>query len=659
MLSPGVQVNEIDLSLRVDQVSNSIGCFGGMFEKGPVDNKILLTTVTDFESFFGVPNKTNFNQWYQVYNYLQYANKIWVARAFNDKCGNSFGYVNNKETGGVQTSGNLEDRVFIKNSDDFEQMFLDTAADDVVARKPKFLSDNNKLFFSAQTFGVWGDKIEIGIADKRDFIEGKKIKGYKFEDLFEYHPGTEIYPASVSAETVVSELEDEGELHISIKTKILEEQGDEILAKIVRNGITTFEMLPIVIKDYNASLNVTTLVCDVTFSGDLTKKWTSLPENIIIAPKSLELGIVIAYDGKVVEKYIVSLDEKAVDYTNKSTYIGNVVNRQSNYVYVVVASDDKIPASLNDSTGLLRLQNSFDDVKASDVASLYATSTDGGLFANKDEVDIDIVIANESCNINAINLANDRADCIAFIGAKASDSICNKSAIAVNNLIEYVSLGELNVESSFGAFFGNYKYQYDKYNDMYIWVNIAGDVAGLRADTSTKREIWWASAGIDRGQIKNCIKLAFNPTPGERDVLYKNKINPIVSFPGQGNAIVWGQKTLQSKASAFDRINVRGLFNTLERAISRMAKYYVFEINDTFTRNRFESAVSAYLREVKANRGVYDFLVRCNESNNTPQVVDSNQFIADIAIKPTRTAEFITLNFIAVSTGVEFNTIFS
>ena len=260
MLSPGVQVNEIDLSLRVDQVSNSIGCFGGMFEKGPVDTKILLTTVTDFESFFGVPNKTNFNQWYQVYNYLQYANKIWVARAFNDKCGNSFGYVNNKETGGVQTSGNLEDRVFIKNSDDFEQMFLDTAADDVVARRPKFLSDNNKLFFSAQTFGLWGDKIEIGIADKRDFIEGKKIKGYKFEDLFEYHPGTEIYPASVSAETVVSELEGEGELHISIKTKILEEQGDEILAKIVRNGVTTFEMLPIVIKDYNASLNVTTLV---------------------------------------------------------------------------------------------------------------------------------------------------------------------------------------------------------------------------------------------------------------------------------------------------------------------------------------------------------------------------------------------------------------
>lgn len=675
MLSPGVEVKEIDLSLRVDQVSNSIACFGGIFEKGPVDEKILITSVDDFISYYGEPNNDNFNQWFQVYNFLQYANKIWVTRAFNAEAGNSFGYVNNDEIGGVETSGNVEDRVFIKNGDDYETMFIPTAEADVLARRPKFLNDNNKLFFSAQTFGLWGDKIEIGIADKRDFIEGKKVAGYKFEDLFEYHPGNDIFPATVSANSDVGtatqvEVDDgqggtttvdtfTGELHISIRTKILEEAGEEILVKTTRDGESKLELLPITVKDYNADLNITELVLDVTYANDGVDQWVELPDSIVVAPKSLEIGLVVLYNGDIVEKFIVSLDEKAKDYTGKSSYIETVINRQSQFVYTMVSSDDKMPASINDTTGLLRLQNGFDNTIGADVLDAYATNTDGGLFANKEEVDIDIVIANELCNPQAVNLAADRADCIAFIGAKAIDSICNKSGTAVNNLIDYVSTGELNFESSFSAFFGNYKYQYDKFNDVYRWVNIAGDVAGLRADTSTRREIWWASAGIERGQMKNTIKLAFNPTQGERDLLYKNKINPIVSFPGQGNAIVWGQKTLQSKASAFDRINVRGLFNTLERAISIMAKNYVFEINDDFTRSRFESTVNTYLREIKANRGVYDFYVRCNDQNNTPQVVDSNQFIADIAIKPTRTAEFITLNFIAVSTGVEFNEIFA
>jgi hypothetical protein len=659
MLSPGVEVREIDLSLRVDQVSNSIACFGGIFEKGPVDDKLLITSVEDFISFYGYPSNDNFNQWFQVYNFLQYANKIWVARAFNTLAGNSFGYVNNSEVGGTMTSGNAEDRVFIKNGDDWEQMFLSVVDTEVLARKPKFLTDSNKLFIAAQTFGTWGDKIQVGIANKRDFIEGKKVAGYKFEDLFEYHPGNEIFPATISADSMVTELEDEGELYFSIRTKVIEEVGEELLCKVKRGTVETLELLPIVQKEYNANLNITELVLDVTFDGDLDKKWTSLPDLIVAAPKSLEIAFVVLFDGNIVEKFIVSMDPTAKDYTGKSTYITNVINRQSGFVYVMLSSDDKMPASINDTTGLLRLAGSFDNTASGDVIDLYATNTDGGIFANKEEVDIDIVIANELCNPQAILLAKDRSDCIAFIGAKAGDAICNKSAIAVNNLIEYVTVGELNVESSFAAFFGNYKYQYDKYNDVYRWVNIAGDVAGLRADTSTKREIWWASAGIERGQILNAVKLAFNPTQGERDLLYKNKINPIVSFPGQGNAIVWGQKTLQSKASAFDRINVRGLFNTLERAISIMAKNYVFEINDEFTRFRFESTVNSYLREIKANRGVYDFFVRCNEQNNTPQVVDSNQFIADIAIKPTRTAEFITLNFIAVSTGVEFNEIFA
>ena len=183
-------------------------------------------------------------------------------------------------------------------------------------------------------------------------------------------------------------------------------------------------------------------------------------------------------------------------------------------------------------------------------------------------------------------------------------------------------------------------------------------MAGLRADTSTKLDSWWASAGLVRGQIKNTKKLSFNPNSGQCDLLYKNKINPVISRPGLGNAIVWGQKTLSSKPSSFSRVNVRNLFNTLERAISKMAKFNLFEFNDEFTRNRFVGTVKPFLESVKSGRGVYDFYIRCDETNNTPQVIDNNEFICDIAIKPTRVAEFITLNFIAVATGVEFSEIF-
>jgi len=252
-------------------------------------------------------------------------------------------------------------------------------------------------------------------------------------------------------------------------------------------------------------------------------------------------------------------------------------------------------------------------------------------------------------------------DCIAFIGAKFEDVVGLQSAVIVENLVKDVMNGDLNAAAtatSFCAFFGNYKQQYDKFNDKMRWVSVAGDVAGLRADTNTKLNSWWASAGLDRGQIKNAQKIAFNPNGGQRDMLYKNKVNPVVSFPGQGNAIVWGQKTLSSKPSAFDRINVRGLFNTLERAIARMAKYYLFEFNDGFTRNRFVGTIKPFLEGVKAGRGVYDFYIRCDESNNTPAVIDANNFVADIAIKPTRVAEFITLNFVAVGTGVSFGEIF-
>ena len=208
--------------------------------------------------------------------------------------------------------------------------------------------------------------------------------------------------------------------------------------------------------------------------------------------------------------------------------------------------------------------------------------------------------------------------------------------------------------SSYGILDGGYKYQYDRYNDVYRYVPYAGDVAGLIVRTDTNRDPWYSPAGFNRGIIKNVIKNYYNPDKADRDILYKNGINPIVTFPGQGT-ILFGDKTLLAKPSAFDRINVRRLFIVLEKAIATAAKYLLFEFNDEFTRAQFRNMVEPFLRDVQGRRGIFDFRVVCDETNNTGEVIDRNEFIGDIYIKPARSINFITLNFIAVRTGVSFS----
>jgi len=197
---------------------------------------------------------------------------------------------------------------------------------------------------------------------------------------------------------------------------------------------------------------------------------------------------------------------------------------------------------------------------------------------------------------------------------------------------------------------------FDKYNDVYRWIPLNGDIAGLCARTDLTNDPWWSPAGFNRGKIKNAIRLAYNPNQAERDSLYKDNVNPVVSMKGEG-ILLYGDKTLLSKPSAFDRINVRRLFIVLEKAIARASKYFLFEFNDDFTRTQFKAMVNPYLRDVKGRRGIYDFTVVCDESNNTAEVIDRNEFIGDIYIKPARSINFIQLNFVAVRTGVNFSEI--
>ena len=379
------------------------------------------------------------------------------------------------------------------------------------------------------------------------------------------------------------------------------------------------------------------------------------------APKDDQIGVLI-YDedtDQVVETYTASFDKDAKDSNNKSMFIETLINKNSDYVFCKVneannseIADYTLRYSVNafgeaEYVGTtLALKNGSDSsIQKDDLIDAYA------LFENKEEIEVDNIIGNElDGGKTAINLVTTRKDCIAFIGAYYDDVVNKKSQKCVENLVKWRKTGDLNVNSMFSVAIGNYAQIYNKYTDRNIWVNMAGMCAGLRSQTSKNYDSWWASAGLERGQLQNIIKLAFNPTQAQRDTMYKNSINPVATFPSLGT-VLWGQKTLLGTESAFTRVNVRSLFNTLERSLAKMAKSTVMEFNDTYTRSHICSVIRPYLAQVQAGRGIQGFLVVCDESNNTPQVIANNQLVVDIYIQPTYVAEMIRLNFINSGTN--------
>jgi phage tail sheath protein FI len=252
--------------------------------------------------------------------------------------------------------------------------------------------------------------------------------------------------------------------------------------------------------------------------------------------------------------------------------------------------------------------------------------------------------------IDVIGTVESRKDCVAFL----SPSLANtQAADATTEIIKYRNNALSNVSTSYAVMDSGWKYMYDKYNDVYRWVPLNGDVAGLCARTDSDRDPWFSPAGLTRGQIKKVIKLAYNLTKANRDELYKNAVNPVVSFAGEGT-MLFGDKTLLGRPSAFDRINVRRLFIVLEKSIAKAARSSLFEFNDEFTRAQFVNLVEPFLRTVQGRRGIYDYRVVCDETNNTPEIIDRNEFIGDIYVKPAKSINFIQLNFVAVRTGVAF-----
>lgn len=398
-----------------------------------------------------------------------------------------------------------------------------------------------------------------------------------------------------------------------------------------------------------------------------------------------EDGLWTGTQGAILEKFsYVSKASNAVKSDGTNNYYKNVINSQSKYIWWMDHTTAVSTAVAGSGTsgvawGIDALSNGFKDLTGAVNKSLAGgiddlSATDGelqagfALFANAEQYDISLIPVgkvSETVAEYVINsVAEVRLDCVAFISPQYI--VGNTSGGTDGNVIQGGTLSDmvdaLNEyrnelpSTSYAVLDSGSKYQYDRYNDKYRFVPLNGDIAGLSARTDYTNDPWFSPAGLNRGQVKNVVKLAVNPGKTERDNLYKNGVNPVVNFPGQGT-VLFGDKTLLAKPSAFDRINVRRLFIVLEKAIATAAKYQLFEFNDSFTRAQFKNLVEPFLRDVQGRRGVTDFRVKCDDTNNTGEVIDRNEFIADIFIKPNRSINFITLNFIAARSSVSFTEI--
>ena len=362
----------------------------------------------------------------------------------------------------------------------------------------------------------------------------------------------------------------------------------------------------------------------------------------------------------VLEKF--SYVSKASDAKNddgSSNYYVNVIEDRSQYIYIL-----KHPADANNwgTESQTTTFSSANTISARLTGGSVGTPTTGDLttaydlFNNVDKVDVSLLMtgaADQTVSEYVVdNIAESRKDLVVLLSPSMDDVVNNQGGEA----LAAISTKNSYNASNYAIMDSGWKKQFDKYNKVYRWVPLNGDIAGLCAYTDLSRDPWWSPAGLNRGLIKNVTQLAWSPNQAERDLLYKNSINPVVTMQGAGT-VLYGDKTMTDKPSAFDRINVRRLFITLEKSISKAAKYSLFEFNDEFTRSQFVALVEPFLRDVKGRRGIFDYKVVCDETNNTPEVIDSNRFVGDIYIKPARSINFIQLNFVAVSTGVAFSEI--
>ena len=626
-LSPGVNVSEIDLTTIVPSVATSIGAFAGQFAWGPVGEVITVSDEVRLVDRFGKPDSVNYEYWFSAANFLAYSNNLKVVRA-----------ANTTTTLNATANGT---GVLIKNQDDY----LDNYS----------TSDSGRGIVTAKYAGALGNTLRVSIcASSAAFSSNLTV--------------TDSLRANAvgSGETVIN-------INGSANAAANLQSGDLVSV----DGGTTY----IRVASVNATAIIVASAPGVVAAGvPVLRKW-QYADTFGVAPGTSDYAtaaggsgdemhvIVVDEDGQfsngvantVLEKFaFVSKASDAKFGDGSTNYYVNVLNQRSRYVWWTAH------AAGNSNWGNTAAGTTYDAANgqrnptyaslaggANGTITAGAINTAYSLFANPDAVDISLIVSGPGDATVAghliSNIAEVRKDCLVFLSpTKASvvDNIGSESSAVITYRDSLTS-------SSYSVLDCGYKYQFDKYNDVYRWIPLNADVAGTCARTDIERDPWFSPGGFNRGVIKNVVKLAWNPTKAERDNLYVKGVNPVVTFQGEGT-VLFGDKTMLSKPSVFDRINVRRLFIVLEKSIAKAARSSLFEFNDQFTRAQFVNLVEPYLRDVQGRRGITDFRVVCDESNNTPNVIDSNQFVGDIYIKPARSVNFIQLNFVAVRTGVSF-----
>jgi len=584
-VSPGVSVNEVDLTTTIPATSVSTGAIVGTFNWGPVNSPTLVSSEIQLVSRFGEPDANTSKSFFTAANFLSYSNSLQVVRA-----GNTSSQFN--------ASSNASAQVVIQNELDYFNPA--SGAYDNPSVFP------NDVSYSARYTGAIGNSIEVltfANTSPTAWSEATTNSAsslystwHQYADVFDYAPNTSPYVLNVTGQYL----------------------GDEL--------------------------------------------------HVLVIDK---LGFITGTAGTILEKY-QSLskfkDAKATDGT--SNYYREVLFRKSKYLYSINPPTDN-PTSWG---SLVSTSSSFSTAEFANTA-IFAGGADGAItendyvtaltnsFADKEKIDISLLMTGDGTSDfqnEAITVAQNRMDCVAFISPPLS--VVQVTTDTGSEIVEwaqsvtpYDTTG-LTLTSSYAVVDSGWKYQYDKYNDKYVWVPLNGDIAGLCARTDASADPWYSPAGVSRGAIQNIVKLAYNPNQADRDILYKAGINPVVSFPGEGT-LLFGDKTFLNRPSAFDRINVRRLFIVLEKTIARAARGSLFEFNDSFTQSQFVNLVEPFLRSVQSRRGIYNYRVVCDSTNNTPDVIDANQFVGDIYIQPARSINYIQLNFIATRTGVDFTQI--
>jgi phage tail sheath protein FI len=658
-LSPGVAVTEKDFTSIVPAVATSIGATVGSFPWGPVQDPVRISSENELVRRFGIPTDDNASSFFTAANFLAYANNLLVVRADTQNHRNAVA----TQTGSVT---NIE--------------IIDGGSGYTTAPTVIFSAPTTTGGVRATGTAVLGSGATAGEVVGITIVEPGS--GYTGSPTITFQSGSADANASVTVGGIKINNQEQYTNNYQEGNGLVGEWAAKFPGEL-GNGITVSMADAAVFPNWEYRANFDSAPGTSSYVDSVEGFNDEL--HIIIIDNN---GYWTGQRGSILEKFAYvskARDAKKPDGTNN--YYRDVINSRSEYVWWMDHPVLDIAGTTNASNwGSAAKDVNFDQFEVQPVTSGGITTyqfgdgqqktllgglddltpTDGQLnngwsiFADAEKYDISLLALGKASTTVATyvinNIAETRLDCVVFVSPQnvtTGDVILGSGGAATDQIIAY---RDVLPSTSYAVMDSGAKYQYDRYNDKYRYIPLNGDIAGLCARTDFTNDPWFSPGGMNRGQIKNVVKLAVSANKTDRDELYKAGVNPVVTFPGEGT-VLFGDKTMLAKPSAFDRINVRRLFIVLEKAIATASKFQLFEFNDGFTRAQFKNLVEPFLRDVQGRRGITDFVVKCDDTNNTGEVIDRNEFVADIFIKPARSINFISLNFVAARTGVNFSEI--